>query len=279
MRSGKMKAILFVLPKNNSREGKFHAQAWSGSALCSINRRSMRWAGTEYAGGSEYFYSFYSFTISVDKLEGCTTGVSASDRAATFKALADRHQRPKRSDDRDIYSRCGPDQSVLRRAGHTEAAADLARLVGLPIRQAPSFEIMNEDGSMARLFQLLNLLTVQNEDYYYSRPDSLSYPNRITHRKRRRSGYANSLRTLQINTVPSGIQRAGTRCHSSRVTGKRTNLCWLEYIHPAWREIFLDPCVANAANSRNKAMQLIEKEGKGAIVYMNQGRSWHWTDE
>jgi 3,4-dihydroxy 2-butanone 4-phosphate synthase/GTP cyclohydrolase II len=94
------------------------------------------------------------FTVTVDKLEGCTTGVSACDRAATIQALADPAStaatfgRPGHIS--PLYAQ---DRGVLRRAGHTEAAIDLARLSGLR-PAAALIEIMNEDGTMARMPQL-----------------------------------------------------------------------------------------------------------------------------
>ena len=94
------------------------------------------------------------FTIMVDKIEGCTTGVSAHDRAATIQALADKDSTP------ETFGRPGhisplyaQEEGVLRRAGHTEAAVDLARLAGLR-PAAALIEIMNEDGSMARMPEL-----------------------------------------------------------------------------------------------------------------------------
>lgn len=94
------------------------------------------------------------FTITIDKLEGCTTGVSAADRAATIRALADPTSTP------ETFGRPGhinplyaQDKGVLRRAGHTEAAVDLARLSGL-YPAAALMEIMNEDGTMSRLPEL-----------------------------------------------------------------------------------------------------------------------------
>ena len=94
------------------------------------------------------------FTITVDKLEGCTTGVSAHDRAATIRALADPSSRP------ETFGRPGhinplyaQDKGVLRRAGHTEAAVDLARLAGLQ-PAAALIEILNPDGTMARMPEL-----------------------------------------------------------------------------------------------------------------------------
>ena len=94
------------------------------------------------------------FTVTIDKLEGCTTGVSAHDRAATIRALADPASRP------ETFGRPGhinplyaQDKGVLRRAGHTEAAIDLARLSGLQ-PAAALIEILNPDGTMARMPEL-----------------------------------------------------------------------------------------------------------------------------
>ena len=92
------------------------------------------------------------FTVTVDKLEGCSTGVSAHDRAATIQALADPESTPK------TFGRPGhinplyaQDNGVLRRAGHTEAAVDLARLAGLR-PAAALIEILNPDGTIAYLW-------------------------------------------------------------------------------------------------------------------------------
>ena len=94
------------------------------------------------------------FTVTVDKLEGCSTGVSIQDRAATIRALADPASTP------ETFGRPGhinplyaQDRGVLQRAGHTEAAVDLARLAGLQ-PAAALMEIMSDDGSMARLPEL-----------------------------------------------------------------------------------------------------------------------------
>jgi len=95
-----------------------------------------------------------TFTVTVDKLEGCSTGVSIEDRCATIRALADTESTP------ETFGRPGhinplyaQDQGVLRRSGHTEAAVDLARLAGLQ-PAAALMEIMSDDGEMARLPEL-----------------------------------------------------------------------------------------------------------------------------
>ena len=97
------------------------------------------------------------FTIMVDKIEGCTTGVSAHDRAATIQALADPSSKPgdfgRPGHISPLYAQ---EEGVLRRAGHTEAAVDLAKLAGLR-PAAALIEIMNEDGTMARLPQLMEV--------------------------------------------------------------------------------------------------------------------------
>ena len=97
------------------------------------------------------------FTVTVDKLEGCTTGVSSHDRAETIKALADPNTKPedlgRPGHISPLYAK---NKGVLRRAGHTEASIDLCRLAGLR-PAAALIEIMNEDGSMARLPELYKL--------------------------------------------------------------------------------------------------------------------------
>ena len=102
------------------------------------------------------------FTVTVDKLDGCTTGVSAADRAATIRALADPTSVP------ETFGRPGhinplyaQNKGVLRRAGHTEAAVDLARMAGLQ-PAAALIEIMNEDGTMARMPQLIEVAKEHN---------------------------------------------------------------------------------------------------------------------
>lgn len=121
------------------------------------------------------------FTIMVDKIEGCTTGVSAADRAATIQALTDPASTPltfgRPGHVSPLYAQ---DEGVLRRAGHTEASVDLARLAGLR-PAAALIEIMNEDGTMARLPQLkeiskkfgLKLISIQDLIAYRLRTEKL----------------------------------------------------------------------------------------------------------
>ena len=121
------------------------------------------------------------FTVTIDKLEGCTTGVSAHDRAATIKALADPASRP------ETFGRPGhinplyaQDMGVLRRSGHTEAAVDLCKLTGL-YPAAALMEIMNDDGTMARMTDLmafaeiykLHIITIKDLISYRLKKESL----------------------------------------------------------------------------------------------------------
>ena len=210
------------------------------------------------------------FTISVDKLEGCTTGVSASDRAATFKALADPASTPETfGRPGHIFPLRARSKGVLRRAGHTEAAVDLARLAGLYPAGA-LIEIMNEDGSMARLPQLFELadqfkmkiITIADLIAYRIRTESLiekgdevDMPTAYGHFK-----------LIPFRQVSNGLEHVVlikgdwekdepvlVRVHSSCMTG----------------DIF-GSMRCECGEQLHKAMQLIEKEGKGAIVYMNQ---------
>ncbi|MDE5658354.1 MAG: 3,4-dihydroxy-2-butanone-4-phosphate synthase, partial [Muribaculaceae bacterium] len=121
------------------------------------------------------------FTITVDKLEGCSTGVSINDRCATIRALADPASTPatfgRPGHINPLYAQ---DAGVLRRSGHTEAAVDLARLAGLqPV--AALMEIMSDDGSMARLPELkrrsaewgLKLISIKDLIAYRNARESL----------------------------------------------------------------------------------------------------------
>src|SRR5574344_2530702 len=121
------------------------------------------------------------FTVTIDKLEGCSTGVSAADRAATIKALADPTSTP------ETFGRPGhinplyaQEKGVLRRAGHTEAAVDLCKMAGLYPAGA-LMEIMNEDGTMARMPELvafaqqhhMSIITIKDMIAYRLKKESL----------------------------------------------------------------------------------------------------------
>jgi len=210
------------------------------------------------------------FTVSIDKLEGCTTGVSAQDRAATLRALCDSFSKP------DTFGRPGhifplraKTRGVIRRAGHTEAAVDLARMAGLYPAGA-LIEIMNEDGTMARLPELLKIAKTHNLKIV-SIADLIAY--RIKSESLVEKGVEvkmptafGNFRLIPFRQISNGMEHValikGTwendepvlvRVHSSCITG----------------DIFgSQRC--ECGEQLHKAMELIEKEGKGVIVYMNQ---------
>lgn len=210
------------------------------------------------------------FTITIDKLEGCTTGVSAHDRAATIRALADPASTP------DTFGRPGHinplyarSRGVLRRAGHTEAAIDLAKLAGL-YPAAALIEIMNEDGTMARLPQLektaqeynLKLICIKDLIAYRLQTESLVERGETVHLP---TAYGDFMLT-PFRQLSNGLEHIALvkgewekdepilcRVHSSCMTG----------------DIF-GSMRCECGEQLHKAMQMIEKEGKGIIVYMNQ---------
>ncbi|MBQ7209661.1 MAG: bifunctional 3,4-dihydroxy-2-butanone-4-phosphate synthase/GTP cyclohydrolase II [Paludibacteraceae bacterium] len=210
------------------------------------------------------------FTVTVDLLDGCTTGVSAHDRAATIRALA--NPASKASDFgrpghiNPLYARS---RGVLRRAGHTEAAIDLARLAGLT-PAAALIEIMNEDGTMARLPQLekvaqqfdFKLISIKDLIAYRLRSESLIERGETVHLP---TQYGNFMLTpfrqlsnrLEHIALVKGSwdenEPVLCRVHSSCMTG----------------DIF-GSMRCECGDQLHKAMQLVEQEGKGIIVYMNQ---------
>lgn len=210
------------------------------------------------------------FTVTVDLLDGCTTGVSAHDRAATIRALA--NPASKASDFgrpghiNPLYARS---RGVLRRAGHTEAAIDLARLAGLT-PAAALIEIMNEDGTMARLPQLekvaqqfdFKLISIKDLIAYRLRSESLIERGETVHLP---TQYGNFMLT-PFRQLSNGLEHIALvkgswdenepvlcRVHSSCMTG----------------DIF-GSMRCECGDQLHKAMQLVEQEGKGIIVYMNQ---------
>ncbi|MDY3266366.1 MAG: bifunctional 3,4-dihydroxy-2-butanone-4-phosphate synthase/GTP cyclohydrolase II [Phocaeicola sp.] len=210
------------------------------------------------------------FTITVDKLEGCTTGVSAADRAATIRALADPKSKP------ETFGRPGhinplyaQDKGVLRRAGHTEASIDLARLAGL-YPAAALMEVMNEDGTMARLPELrkmadqygFKLISIADLISYRLQKESLvekgvevDMPTEHGHFRlipfRQKSNGLEHVALIKGEFTPD--EPVLVRVHSSCATG----------------DIF-GSMRCDCGEQLHKAMRLIEKEGKGAIIYLNQ---------
>ena len=210
------------------------------------------------------------FTITVDKLEGCTTGVSAHDRAATIKALADPQSTPK------TFGRPGhinplyaQDNGVLRRSGHTEAAVDLCKMAGL-YPAAALMEIMNEDGTMARLPQLkemakewnLKIISIKDMIAYRLQKDSLIEVGDQVHLPTEYGDFqlipfrqtSNGLEHMALIKGSWGPDESVlVRVHSSCATGD-----------------ILGSKRCDCGEQLHKAMQMIEKEGKGVLIYMQQ---------
>lgn len=210
------------------------------------------------------------FTVTVDKLEGCSTGVSIDDRCATIRALADPNSKP------ETFGRPGhinplyaQDRGVLQRAGHTEAAVDLARLAGLQ-PAAALMEVMSDDGSMARLPELrrradewrLKLISIRDLISYRLRHDSLvekgeevDMPTAYGHfhlipfRQKDNNLEHIALIKGDVSDGSPVLVRVHSSCMTGDIFGSRRCECG-EQLH--------------------LAMQMIEKEGRGAVIYLNQ---------
>lgn len=210
------------------------------------------------------------FTVSVDKLEGCTTGVSIHDRCATIRALADPASTP------ETFGRPGhinplyaQNQGVLRRTGHTEAAVDLARLAGLR-PAAALMEIMSDDGSMARLPELrrradewgLKLIAIRDLIAYRMQKESLVEEGEKVHLPTEYGDFqlipfrqkSNGLEHIAIikgdvNTDEPVLVRVHSSCATGDIFGSMRCDCG-EQLH--------------------EALRMIEREGRGAVVYLSQ---------
>ena len=211
------------------------------------------------------------FTVSVDLIgHGCTTGISASDRAKTIKALVNPNTRAgELGKPGHIFPLKARKGGVLRRAGHTEAAIDLARLAGL-YPAGVIVEIMNEDGSMARMPEL-QLIAKKHQLKIVTIKDLIAF--RIQNE---------SLIEKQID-VDLPTEMGNFKLHAFRqITNDQTHLAlvkgkWekdepiLVRVHSSCitGDIF-GSCRCDCGPQLEAAMQMVEKEGKGVIVYMNQ---------
>ena len=219
------------------------------------------------------------FTVTVDKLEGCTTGVSAADRAATILALADPNSKPETfgrpGHINPLYAKAG---GVLQRAGHTEAGVDLARLAGFQ-PAAALIEIMNADGTMARMPQLqevakefdLKIITIKDLiAYRLSKGERLKVKGERQLVERGETVFLPTQKgefmLTPFRDLTTGLEHVALtkgewkpdepvlcRVHSSCMTG----------------DVF-GSMRCECGEQLNKAMQMIEAEGRGIIVYMNQ---------
>ncbi len=239
--------------------------------LCApLSKERCRQLGLEHQVQSNTSVLGTPFTVTIDLLKGCTTGVSTHDRAATVRAMADPDARP------EWFGRPGhinplyaQDRGVLARAGHTEAAVDLARMSGLqPV--ACLIEILNEDGTMARMPQLiefakregLNIITIKDliayrlkEESLVERGEEVSMPT--DHGNFRLIPFRQKSDGKEHIVLFKGDWQPGepvlVRVHSSCMTG----------------DIFgSQRCDCGA--QLHRSMELIEKEGKGLVLYLNQ---------
>ena len=212
-----------------------------------------------------------AFTVSVDLLgHGCTTGISAQDRAKTIQALINPYAKPGDfGKPGHIFPLRAQNGGVLRRAGHTEAAVDLARLAGLE-PAGVLVEIMNEDGSMARLPQLIEvaqkfdfkIISIKDLIEYRIKSDSLieevvrvDMPTKygdfeLVAFKEKNS---NNEHLALLKGKWEKDEPVLVRVHSSCFTGD-----------------ILGSLRCDCGEQLQKAMKMVEKEGKGAILYMNQ---------
>ncbi|MFC4209543.1 bifunctional 3,4-dihydroxy-2-butanone-4-phosphate synthase/GTP cyclohydrolase II [Pedobacter lithocola] len=212
-----------------------------------------------------------NFTVSVDLIgHGCTTGISASDRSKTMMALVDPNTNPDElGRPGHIFPLRAKDGGVIRRAGHTEASVDLARLAGMK-PAGVLVEILKEDGEMARLPDLfkiaeqhqLKIISIEDLIAYRLGIDSLVKQEVTIDLPTEWGNFKMTAYTqLDNNATHLAISKGEwnadepilTRVHSSCVTG----------------DIF-GSCRCDCGPQLHKAFEMIEKEGKGVVVYMNQ---------
>lgn len=279
------KIIIVVDDENRENEGDFVSAAETitpeivnfmathgrGLICAPITRHRCDELGLELMVSKNTTMHETPFTVSVDLAgHGCTTGISASDRAKTIKALAD----PKTNPDElarpghifPLMARVG---GVLQRAGHTEASIDLARLAGLQPAGA-LVEIMNDDGSMARLPELLEIakkfdlkiISIEDLIAYRIKNESLISKEVTVDLPTQWGNFKLTAFTQTTNNMVHLALVKGeweedeevlVRVHSSCVTG----------------DIF-GSCKCDCGGQLHKAMEMVDKEGKGVVLYMNQ---------
>lgn len=216
------------------------------------------------------------FTVTVDKLEGCSTGVSIADRCATLRALADPASKP------DDFGRPGhinplyaQDQGVLKRAGHTEAAVDLCRSAGLePV--GVLMEIMSDDGTMARLPELrrradewgMKLISIRDmiryrleHEHLVERGEEVDMPTEFGH-----------FRLIPFCQKDNGLE------HIAIIKGIDTSVPTKPIKEPLLVRVHSSCATGDIFGSQrcdcgqqlHAALRAIEKEGRGCVLYLNQ---------
>ncbi|MAZ96711.1 MAG: 3,4-dihydroxy-2-butanone-4-phosphate synthase [Flavobacteriales bacterium] len=215
-----------------------------------------------------------AFTVSIDRIgEGCTTGISAYDRYMTVKALVDPKIKPEQlARPGHIFPLIAKPGGVLRRVGHTEAAVDLARLAG----KAPAgviVEIMNEDGTMARLPQLKKI-AVKHALKIISIEDLVAF-------RMEKESLVELAEKAEIDT-PFGKftlhafeQKTNEQVHIALTKGewKSDEIIPVRIQSAGIANDVFHALTSNEASNFRRALSTISKRGNGAIIYMNQERS------
>jgi 3,4-dihydroxy 2-butanone 4-phosphate synthase/GTP cyclohydrolase II len=279
------KVVIVIDDENRENEGDFVAAAEMATAeminfmatygkglICTpLLESRCKELGLELMIGKNTAAYETPFTISVDLIgHGCTTGISASDRAKTIKALVDPNINPDElGRPGHIFPLKAREGGVLRRAGHTEAAVDLARLAGLQ-SAGVIVEILNEDGSMARTPELheiaekfdLKFITIKDLIEYRIKNESLISEEAnielpTDYGDFKLNAYRQTTNGQLHLAIYKGVWKKDdeilVRVHSSCMTG----------------DIF-GSCRCDCGHQLQSALQQIEKEGKGVLVYMNQ---------
>lgn len=281
----KGKIVIVVDDENRENEGDFIAAAehatpelvnfmatYGRGLICTpLTEKRCDELDLELMVGKNTVLHETQFTVSVDlKGEGCTTGISAHDRSKTIKSLVNPNTKPKDlGRPGHIFPLRARDGGVLRRAGHTEAAIDLARLAGC-YSAGVLVEILNEDGSMARLPQLieiakkyqLKIISIEDLIEYRLKHDSLIKLEEVVDMPTKYGDF--KLHAFSQNTSPDihlalvkgewqPDEAVLVRVHSSCATGD-----------------ILHSLRCDCGEQLHLAMQMVEKEGKGVVLYMQQ---------
>ena len=281
----KGKVVIVVDDENRENEGDFIAAAefatpelvnfmatYGRGLICTpLTEKRCDELDLELMVGKNTVLHETQFTVSIDlKGDGCTTGISVHDRSKTILALVHPDTKPKDlGRPGHIFPLRARDGGVLRRAGHTEAAVDMARLAGA-YPAGVLVEILNEDGSMARLPQLieiarkhdLKIVSIEDLIEYRLKHDSLVKLEEVVDMPTQYGQF--KLHAFSQNTSPDihlalvkGEWEAGdsvmVRVHSSCATGD-----------------ILNSLRCDCGDQLHLAMQMVEKEGKGIVLYMQQ---------
>jgi len=249
----------------------FMSKEARGLICCALSEERCQELGLELMVGTNTALHATPFTVSVDLLgKGVTTGISAYDRYMTIKALADPTTKPEElGKPGHIFPLKAKEEGVLRRTGHTEASADFAKLAGFK-PAGVLVEIMNEDGTMARLPQLrefadkhqLKLVSIKDLVAYRMRTESLitreigvemptTYGDfQLIAYRQKTTG---DLHLAMIKGTWQPDEAVMVRVHSSCATG----------------DIF-GSCRCDCGPQLHHALRMVEAEGKGVVLYMNQ---------